>query len=1252
MASQKTLVNQVRSATLSKVLPAMIAACLIIATLTLLFINLQVNRQHRSYIEDYEQQYDYVISTLEGQVQALARNDLIINSLIDFSNRDSYLPVLFRSLRPAHLRETDNEYSFAFTDFEGELITGNNVNAFNAAREQYDWIRAVLEMGQSFSQLNKNGLLIVHPVLYNGSPEGAIALYIPSFASVMRFEAIDYNALLFDQEALVYQSNESNSKGTTSRSELTASNLVLSSHATKDGLQLFIAEPYFSAYRDAGWISLFMILTLATIFGASVLAIGSASNIANSIIERLRSQVNAASDHSGTFKKMEAMESEPAEISELRDTFNALLEELLDTTYIKERVEGIINSLDDMLVVFGLDGEKLISNSAYEKLCEFVQGDQIESARRLIFPEGFVIPEESGDSKELTHINPCEHEERIVSWHRTIYKGADGQVVGIVLAGVDITESVALQQELRLKTQAVDEAQAPIIIADAVQKGFPITYVNRAFEKQTGYTLEEVSGSSCGFLQGKGTSPEAIKKINNELEQYKPVTTTILNYRKNGTKFYNQLSLTPIRDKNNNVTHMLGFQVDVTDQENAKQFLQQAKRKAEESAQLKSEFLASMSHEIRTPMNGILGMLGLLDATTLTKQQEHHVKLAKSSADALLTLINDILDFSKIEAGKLALESIPIDLFSLLSDVASSTAYGAEEKGLELVLDLSGAEIRRVYGDPGRIRQILTNLIGNAIKFTNYGHVLIKAESYAIDEERGALTIHIIDTGVGIPEERKKSIFESFSQADASTTRKYGGTGLGLTISKQLTTLMDGEISVESELDKGSTFTLRLETQLYRTNDSDSATQARSAPEFKLAYFDQSEVSRTSVLQQLQAWQVDVYAEAQQPALLEEIAKHSFDALIFCSTAPVDDAATFISCVRKASANSAIKVAMVTTLTELQQSQHLNKLALDTYFAKPITPDNLNDALASFKSDQPDTSSSDDRQAPRIDSGHSDVHGASVLLVEDNPTNQILAVTLLEGLGLSVGVADHGQDALNRLNQTKKYQLIFMDCHMPQMDGYEATREIRSGFCGNYYENIPIVAMTANALTGDRQACLDAGMDDYISKPIDTHKLETTIIKWLSASGDQSAESRAVNSKAIDNTENSEATMSNDKEIPDAQDNTPTWDQEEALQRAVGRPDILCKIIDAYLIDTPNIVKELETATENHNVKGIQFSAHAIKGASLNLSATEVSALAAQIERDAKQDDLTAASSSVAKLVEKSYALFQDLAKYKDKNSA
>lgn len=241
-----------------------------------------------------------------------------------------------------------------------------------------------------------------------------------------------------------------------------------------------------------------------------------------------------------------------------------------------------------------------------------------------------------------------------------------------------------------------------------------------------------------------------------------------------------------------------------------------------------------------------------------------------------------------------------------------------------------------------------------------------------------------------------------------------GNPARGLTISKQLTTLMDGEISIESELDKGSTFTLRLETQLYGTNDSDLATQARSAPEFKLAYFDQSEVSRTSVLQQLQAWQVDVYAEVQQPALLEEIAKHSFDALIFCSTAPVDDAATFISCVRKAS-NSAIKVAMVTTLTELQQSQHLNKLALDTYFAKPITPDNLNDALASFKSDQPDTSSPDDRKAPKIDSGHSDVNGASVLLVEDNPTHQIIALTLLEGLGLSVGVADHGQDALTRL---------------------------------------------------------------------------------------------------------------------------------------------------------------------------------------------------------------------------------------------
>ena len=286
MDKQKTLVNQVRSATLSKVLPAMIAACLVITVLTALFIYLQVNRLHSSYISDYEQRHENVIATLEGQVQALAQNDLIINSLIDFSNRDSYLPVLFRSLRPAYLREENNGYSFVFTDFEGEVITGKNSDLFNDARNRYDWISTVLENAEPFSRLSKNGLLIVHPVLYSGSAEGAVALFIPTFSSVMRFVAEDYNVLLFDGESLVYEAHPSRTNTAPNRAELASSNLVLSSVDTTDDLQLFIAQPYLSAYQDAGWISLFMALGLAIVFGASVLAIGSASNIASNIIER------------------------------------------------------------------------------------------------------------------------------------------------------------------------------------------------------------------------------------------------------------------------------------------------------------------------------------------------------------------------------------------------------------------------------------------------------------------------------------------------------------------------------------------------------------------------------------------------------------------------------------------------------------------------------------------------------------------------------------------------------------------------------------------------------------------------------------------------------------------------------------------------------------------------------------------------------------------------------------------------------
>lgn len=1267
MDKQKTLVNQVRSATLSKVLPAMIAACLVITVLTALFIYLQVNRLHSSYISDYEQRHENVIATLEGQVQALAQNDLIINSLIDFSNRDSYLPVLFRSLRPAYLREENNGYSFVFTDFEGEVITGKNSDLFNDARNRYDWISTVLENAEPFSRLSKNGLLIVHPVLYSGSAEGAVALFIPTFSSVMRFVAEDYNVLLFDGESLVYEAHPSRTNTAPNRAELTSSNLVLSSVDTTDDLQLFIAQPYLSAYQDAGWISLFMALGLAIVFGASVLAIGSASNIASNIIERLRSQVASARESSGALKEIRAIDNEPQEISELRDTFNSLMKELLDTTFVKDRVEGVINSLDEMLVVFGLDGGEIISNSAYEKLCTFVHGEQLGRANATIFPEGYIVAEESNDAIELTHTSQHQTAERIISWNRTLYKGNDGELLGIVLAGVDITESVALQQELRLKTQAVDEADTPIIITDASKKGFPITYVNKAFEMKTGYALQEIEGQNCKFLQGKNSSVKAINEISSALKEYRPHTTTLLNYRKDGSEFYNQLSITPIRDKHNSVTHMLGFQVDVTDQENAKEFLEQAKQRAEESAQLKSEFLASMSHEIRTPMNGVLGMLGLLQETSLTKQQEHHVKLAKSSADALLTLINDILDFSKIEAGKLALECIPVDLCALLSEVASSAAYAAEEKGLELALDLNKLEVSQVYGDPGRIRQVLTNLIGNAIKFTNEGYVIISAKSEQTIENRCSLSIDITDSGVGIPDERKKSIFDSFSQVDTSTTREYGGTGLGLTISKQLMTLMDGELSVESEENKGSTFTLFLAPLLQLPSDAieipnsnkrapiaantESAFPTNRFKNLKLAYFEQSAVSRNAVAAQLRSWGIEVFEQSNQSELLTLLANTSIDALVFSSTSPNGNLGSFIKLVRNGSINPDIKVAMISTLTELQQTYRLDSLDLDTFFAKPATPDNLHQMLLTITAKHDYRAINQKLEDKRAALFHKEMHGKNVLLVEDNPINQILAVTLLEGLGLVVDVAGHGKDALFMLNKKHDYAMIFMDCHMPEMDGYEATRQIRSGACGEAYSTIPIVAMTANALAGDRQACLDAGMSDYLSKPIDTQKLERTTVQWLSYPENLKSAERVHDSGARTE-ELNEDTALNNSTVTLEQDDRPAWDSEEALKRAVGRPDILCKIIDAYLGDTPTLVDQLEQAADQKDVKGIQFSAHAIKGASLNLSANEVSALAAQIEQHAKQNDLSAAASSVALLVEKSNTLFQALGQYRDKNSA
>jgi len=1268
MTKQQTLSDRVKSITLARFFPVIGLLCITALVAAFSLANFKITDSHQEVLDDFDAALSANIDALDNQSKSLASNDLIINSLIDFSNRDSYLPVFFRSLIPVRLTRASARYSIVFLDFEGEVIAGNGVDLFNEVKDLFNWYDQTLLEGEPYRQLDDNGLLFVHPVIYGAATEGAIALYIEHISDIASFSNTDIDLYLSNGKSVLYASPNAVPLSA-AQLKLNDADGVVNKKASRS-MTVYVRQNYQSAYQDALWILVFMFIALAIVMLALLFVVKISSDTASAIINRLRDEVANATERPDDFSDIEAGESDSKEIHDLRITFNKLMNALLTTTFAKDQVEGIIESLGEMIVVFDTEMQTMMSNASFDNFYNGTVISTIEGKRPIdLFPDDFVITSQNSHRELITTPLDDGGVPRTISWHRTLYKDSAGNLIGIVLAGVDITETQQMQRELSIKNKAIDEAQTPIIITDATKDGFPITYVNRAFEIQTGYEANEVLGNNCNFLQGPGTEDADIQKIRDALSANKPTTVNILNYRKDGTSFYNRLILTPLVNDEGKVTHVIGFQQDITSEQQTKDYLEAAKVEAEESAKLKSEFLASMSHEIRTPMNGILGMLGLVQNTQLSTEQAQHIKLAKSSADALLVLINDILDFSKIEAGKLEIESVDFDIVNLLSEISTSMAVVAEDKRLELILDTSALSVRRINSDPGRLRQVINNLIGNAIKFTERGHIIVQARSIASKSnhqkhpntelpKEAAIEVSITDTGVGIPKERTATIFDSFSQVDASTTRKFGGTGLGLTICKQLADLMGGDITVDSTLGTGSTFTLSFSCAL--NNEEQIGVQKDDLKELKVLIADHSVVSAHAIENQLSNWGVESAVASTYEDITVTLQDNHYDLALLDARIIKDNPTRRMNDLRNQSKNSQLALCLMTSFNDAFTGETLQASGSDSCVQKPITPNLLFDLIhtsaPSVMINEPATSASHEDKAilPQ---------GLRALLVEDNPINQLLAITLLEAEGLEVTLANNGKEALDALTTDDAFQIIFMDCQMPEMDGYEATHHIREGHCGDHYKHIPIIAMTANAIAGDREKCLDAGMSDYISKPIDTQLLKQRIIFWSKDLNPPLSKERR--DKPCDKAEISDTSRvdhDNDKKdlAASTTDNAANavkykkavWDYELALERTMGREDLLIRVLNAYLKDTPHLVERIALAVDESNMQEIAFLAHTIKGASLNISARQLSETSALIESDAKKGDDQHIAKAVRQLELQSAELFSTLTKFTSKKAS
>ncbi len=775
-----------------------------------------------------------------------------------------------------------------------------------------------------------------------------------------------------------------------------------------------------------------------------------------------------------------------------------------------------------------------------------------------------------------------------------------------------------------------------------------VVQVNKEFIDLFGFSSEEVAGRSLDDTIIPVQHRDEAQKVKNVILKGAKAFKETRRQTKDGRLIDVSITGMPIF-LDGKEAGVYAIYRDISNRKKAEKDLKEAREAAETANRAKGEFLANMSHEIRTPMNAIVGLTYLAKQTQLTSQQHDYLVKIESSAQSLLTVINDILDFSKIEAGKLAMESVEFYLEDVLNKVFDIVSMRADEKGIELIFTPDENTPEELVGDPLRLGQVLINLVTNAVKFTQKGEVVIKVKMIEDHRDQVVLEFAVCDTGIGMTGEQKDKLFQAFSQADTSTTRRFGGTGLGLVICQRIVGMMGGGIELESQFGKGSTFSF---TVTLGRHDKKRPLPSIFAGDFKdmtALVVDDSRTARNTLKRILQAFNLKVIlAESGSRALqiIESTADNgkNFDMIFMDFKMPVMDG---IETARRIKANADLAkmpiLIMVTAYGRQSLLQEALKLNLDGFINKPVTASTILDNIMTAFGKNRKLGQKDLSVSLSTQKGLGGIAGARILLAEDNEINQQVACELLTSIGLKVSVAANGRQALEMV-QKGSYDAVLMDVQMPVMDGITSAKEIRNLDSG--IKQIPIIALTAHAMAGDRDKSIQAGMNDHLTKPLDPEQLFTTLVKWITPT-------RRPDVKDMLPKARKSAGRQDETALP----KISGIDMDTALARVGGDPVVLTRLIKKFASRHQHAVDEIEGLLKSEGDAGAAQAVHALKGVSGNIGAVQLHKTVKQLEQAVKKQDrdacqiLLESARSHLTLIIDSIRLLDTVIKDNDKNS-